>query len=361
MIKEKFLKGYELSKKEAWRQDRRFLPIIREDIPTFIEAPLAQKPEDLHGADAVILGIPFEGWTPSSPVTSLPALANKAGPDSIYYRTGSIDAPGAIRKYSIHYSINHCGGWFPELDRDLIMMHHIKVMDYGDVNVDSDDPKTSWKRAIDRVSDIVRAGAVPFILGGDHAVPYPVVRGILNETSKKIGILSFDSHFDLSWEPEYQAATQWARIFETGEVDVTNFVQIGIRGHRQSTHWKYIADSLGHKWFTITDVKESGIVSVMEEAIDVVSRGTDAIYISLDIDVMDPAYVPAQKFPDPVGLSSWEMIKALRMLSTKEISGFDVSCLGPQYDLHGIGTQFVAKCIVELLGGMALRKKKAKE
>jgi len=361
MIKETFQRGYELAKKEPWRVERKLERIIQGDVPTFLEVPLAKKPEELIGADAVILGIPFEGVTCKSPVLFAPPLATPPARDSIYHRSGADQAPDAIRKNSIHYSIEHSGLYYPELDKDLVILNHIKIVDYGDVDVLPDDPEESWERAIAKVSDIVRAGATPFVLGGDHSVPYPVIRGILNESGKKIGIVDFDSHFDLSIEPKFWAGSQWARIYETEEINIANFVQIGIRGLHNYISWKNVASQLGHQWFSMTEVKESGIVSVMEKAIDISSRGTEGIYISLDIDVMDPAFVPAQKYPDVCGLSSWDMIKALRMLARHEIVGFDIACLGPQYDVNGISAQFVSRCIVELLGGMALRKKKGQE
>ncbi len=358
MIKEAFHRGHELAKKAPWRVERRLEPIISGDIPSFMEAPVAKKPEELLGADAVILGIPFEGIKIKTPLLYAPPTASPAGPDSIYYRTGADLAPSAIRKNSIYHSINHGGGYFPELDRDLVMLDQIKIVDYGDVDVLADDPEESWNRAIKKVSDIVRANAVPFVLGGDHSIPYPIVRGILNETGRRIGIIDFDSHFDLSWEPKYWAGSQWARIYETEEIDIANFVQIGIRGIRESIACKNVAEALGHQWFSMTEVKESGIKSVMKKAIEVASQGTHGIYISLDIDVMDPAFVPGQKYPEPCGLTSFEMVQALRMFAAQEIVGFDVSCLGPQYDINGISSHFVSRCIVELLGGMALRKKR---
>jgi len=361
MIKEAFQKAYKLAKKEKTRMERRMESILHGDVPSFMETPIARKPEELVDADAVILGIPYEGIKCKTPLVFSPPLASPARPDSVYFRTGADQAPDAIRKNSIYYSIDHSGGYFPELARDLVITEHLNIVDYGDVDVVLDDVEESWGRAIRKVSEVVRAGAVPFVLGGDHAITYPVIRGILNETNKKIGIVDFDSHFDLSFEPKFWAGSQWARILETEEVNVTNFVQIGIRGLRNSMFWKHAADGLGHPWFSMTEVKESGIVSVMEKAISLASRGTDGVFISLDIDVMDPAFVPAQKYPDPCGLTSWEMIKALRMLSGNEIVGFDTSCLGAQYDLHGISAQFVSRCIVELLGGMALRKKNGAE
>jgi agmatinase len=357
MIKEVFERGYKRTNAEPWRSEKRLERILWGDVPSFLEVPIAKKTEELQGADAVVLGIPFEGIKCKSPSLLTPALATPAGPDSVYYRTGADKAPDAVRKYSIHYSIEHSGLYFPDLVEGIVVLNHLQIVDYGNVSVLPDDPEESWQRAIAKVSDIVRSGAVPFVLGGDHSVPYPTVRGILNETKKKIGIIGFDSHFDLSFDPKFWAGSQWARILETEEIKVSNFVQVGIRGVHNTLTWKNIASELGYKWFSMTEIKETGIVPVMEKAIDIASTGTDAIYVSLDIDVMDPAFVPAQKYPDVCGLTSWEMIKALRMIATKEIAGFDVACLGPQYDLNGISSLFVSRCILELLAGMALRKR----
>ena len=118
-----------------------------------------------------------------------------------------------------------------------------------------------------------------------------------------------------------------------------------------------MAETLGHRIFTIDEVKEKGIQRVMRESIALAREDTQGIYVSIDIDVMESGLVPAQKAPEFWGLTTDEMIPALRMVSKENIVGFDICELTPDYDLNGMGAQFAARCAVEILCGLALQKR----
>jgi arginase family enzyme len=270
---------------------------------------------------------------------------------------GGDKAPESIRKNSLFYSVHHNRGYFPEIDDDLVLLDNLRIVDYGDVKVVPEDIQETLNRISKKVSDIVMAGAVPIVLGGDHTIPYPVLRAVLEPRKKKIGLIAFDSHLDLSYEPAYWASSQWLRTLEIGKISPKNFIQIGIRGARNSLYEKKVAEALGHRIFTIDDVKEKGIQRVMHESIALASKDTQGIYVSLDIDVMEPGLVPAQKAPEFWGLTTDEMIPALRMVSKENIVGFDICELTPDYDINGMGAQFAARCAVEILCGLALLKR----
>jgi len=330
-------------------------PILRDDIPTFMEAPHAASVAELEGADVAILGIPFEGVRLLDPVTYAPATASPASADSIYYRSGADLGPEAIRRHSVFYSLRHGRGLVPEVDRDLVIADHLKVIDYGDVTVAAGDAETTFMRAHDKLADIYAAGAVPIVFGGDHSIPIPVLQVLAGKLSGKLGIVTFDSHFDMSFEPKYWAGSQWARAFELGVVEPENFVQIGIRGGRESLADKAVADELGYRYYTMSDVDELGIETVAQEALEAATAGTEALYVSLDIDVVDPAY-GGQKYPDPAGLSARELLRALRILSRGHLAGFDICCLAPRYDLQGHLSQLAARAALEVIAGLALQR-----
>jgi arginase family enzyme len=337
------------------RPERHMAPILGEDVPAFIEAPLAGAAADLEGAGVAVLGIPYEGVKILDPVTYAPPLAPTAPDGSIYYRSGADEGPAAIRRHSIFYSLRHGRGFIPEVDRDLVIEDHLRVVDYGDVPVVADDVEVTFLRAHEKLADILAAGAVPIVLGGDHSIPVPVLQVLSGKLNGKLGIVVFDSHFDLSYEPRYWAGSQWARAFDLGVVEPENFVQIGIRGGRESLSDKTVAEELGTHYFTMADIDELGVEAVAQEALEKATSGTEAMYISLDIDVVDPAH-GGQKYPDPAGLSARELLSALRSLCRGPIAAFDICCLAPRYDLQGHLSQLAARAAVEVIAGVARQR-----
>jgi arginase family enzyme len=186
------------------------------------------------------------------------------------------------------------------------------------------------------------------------------LRAILEPRDNPIGIISFDAHLDLSHTKECWASTQWVKAFETGKVDPKNLVVIGIRSNRNTYFESRMAESLGIRYFTIDEVKQRGMAEVVQEALEIVRAGTDGIYVSLDIDAMEPGLVPAQKAPEFWGLTVDELMLALQVFSREKVVGYDVCEMTPDYDINGMGAQFCARTVVEVLGGMAIRKRDAK-
>jgi agmatinase len=229
------------------------------------------------------------------------------------------------------------------------------VVDYGDVAVVPGDVEETFLRAHAKLADILAAGAVPIVLGGDHSIPIPVLQVLAGKLNGKLGIVVFDSHFDMSYEPKYWAGSQWARAFDLGVVEPENFVQIGLRGGRESLVDKAVAEELGYRYYTMADVDELGIATVAQEALETATAGTEAMYVSLDIDVVDPAH-GGQKYPDPAGLSAREVIRALRILARGPVAGFDICCLAPRYDLQGHLSQLAARAALEVIAGIALQR-----
>lgn len=340
------------------RVDRRMRDILYGDVPTFMELPHARKSAALKDADVAFLGVGYEGVKIDSPHTYLPDLAAPAGLESIYYRTGADKAPEAVRRYSIHYSIHHAYGLFIEYGPDFYIFKHLRAVDAGDVPVVPGDPETSFGRCEARVGEIVAAGAMPLVCGGDHAITWPVVRAVAGAMTGRLGLIHLDSHYDLCWDPPLFAGSQWAQILRLPNVEVGNFCQIGMRGLRQVPFEVEVAKTLGHTVLTMADVDRDGIEAVTDVALERACDGTDGVYVSLDIDVVDPVYCPAQKYPEPAGLTSKQIIAALRRIGqAAEIKGFDLCCLGPQYDDRvGTGSHLAARLFVEVMAAMAWRR-----
>jgi agmatinase len=235
----------------------------------------------------------------------------------------------------------------------------LQLRDYGNVVVVPEDTEETLRRCSEKVADVVKAGALPIILGGDHTTPYPVVRAILEHYPRNIGVVVFDAHVDFSYTPgEYWASNQWTQLLlETGKIHPRNIVEIGIRASRTALQERQLAESLGVRIFTVDEVKSRGMQAVMQEAIAQATDGTDGMYVSLDIDCMEPALVPSQKAPEIWGLTIDEIMWGLRMLSREKLVGYDVCEMTPDYDINGMGAQFCARTVVEILAGLALRKR----
>ena len=336
-----------------WRVE---LPILRGDTPTFMEYPLALNAEDLKGTDAVVLGIPFEGVTALSPTTSAPPTCGRPGHDSVYWRMGAEkpESLDMIRKYSIFYSHKHNRGWFPEIHKEMCIDDYIKVKDYGDTDYDPAKIQETIDKAEARVADIVAAGAVPIVFGGDHTDPIPTMKAVLKPRKEKVGLIVFDSHLDLCNDPLNWASSQWYQAFELGKIDPSNFVEIGMRGVRNGLYERNVAKGLGHRYITIDEIKDRGIKDVMDEALAIATDGTDGIYMSLDIDVMEPSAVCSQKAPEIWGMTTDEMFHAIRRISREKIIGVDINEYSADYDFNGMGAQWCARVAIEFLGGMAV-------
>jgi arginase family enzyme len=360
-IQQVFAQAAEITQKSAARRERKVEDILHGDVPTFMELPVARSAGELQGADAVVMGFGYEGITIKTPWLSAPPTVSRPQPGSVYWRMGADLAPDAIRKYSLYYSVHHNRGYYPEIDKELVIFDHLRVMDYGNVEVIPEDTLETLRRGSQMVTDIVEAGAFPIVLGGDHTIPFPTLRAILEKRTKPVGLISFDAHMDLSNTPEYWASSEWAKTLELGKINPENFVQIGIRSNRSTQYEVNVAKMLGIRIFTIDEVKDRGIEVVMQEALEIVNDGTHGLYASLDVDVMEPGLMPAQKAPEFWGMTTDEIMQALRMISHERLIGFDVCEMTPDYDINGMGAQFCARVVVEILAGLAQRKRDGKK
>jgi arginase family enzyme len=161
-------------------------------------------------------------------------------------------------------------------------------------------------------------------------------------------------------EPRVDPGTFWHRAFENGILDPSNLAQIGLRGARNPRSFEAAADELGVTCFSMRDVDRDGIEAIAERALEAACNGVDALYVSFDTDVMDPAFVPGQKYPDAAGLTARELMIAINTLiggASTEVAGFDVVCFSPYYDYRHHGAICVARSIVEFLATLAARKR----
>lgn len=305
--------------------------MLQEDIPTLFEAPLAEG----DSGDVTLLGVPYEGILVGDRHTLYPPGSRP--PESFYTRFGADEAPDAIRRASVIYSLEHEGGIAAELDFTCLS-DNLRIVDAGNHTLET-------AEVVARQTG--QAGSVTVALGGDHLVPLPLIRGLQHGQPRCLGVVVFDSHLDLHPSPPLWAGSQWQTLIEEGHLRPTDITIIGPRGVRQSPHEIEYARQNGVRVITLREFDEQGISTICNE-IGNRLKNVEAVYISLDIDVIDPSFCPAQKYPDAAGLTPREILSMMRKaITTTPIAGFDLCCFSPRYDEGQRGALLAARFALE--------------
>jgi agmatinase len=300
-------------------------------LPTFAGVPYTQDPAELPGFDVAIVGAPFD--------------------DLVSDRPGTRFAPRSIRAASCVPG--------PHLEAGVDAFAELRVVDYGDAAVVPAQPVVGHAAIHDAVAEILGAGALPVVLGGDHSISEPCMKAV-SEKHGKLGLLHFDTHTDTGEEvfgAVISHGTLMRRVVELGYVDPARYAQIGLRGYwpgEKEFGWQR---SVGITSLFAHDVMHRGIAAVVSEALEAVGSGP--VYISVDVDVLDPAFAPGTGTPEPGGLSSRELLWAIRTLASQvDVVGFDVVEVLPTLVGSADITSLVADRIVrEGLTGVALRRR----
>jgi len=299
-------------------------------IRTFMRLPHVPTAE---GCDAFVVGIPFDtGAT---------------------FRVGARFAPEAIRSISVLLRPYHPVHRIDIFDK-------ISVADAGDLNVKPGFAEPSFLQVQDQLVDLLKRsnGGVPVVLGGDHAVVLPELRAQAAYRGRPVAVVHFDSHpdtWDTYWGERYTHGTMFRRAVEEGVVDTAHSIQVGLRGTIYDEHdWSQSRD-LG---FDTLTTRESLAMGVAETTRRIRERVGDApVLLSLDIDVIDPAFAPATGTPEVGGYSTVEFQDILRALAGLNLVGFDLVEVYPQYDGPGQITSLLAANLCwEFLALTALRR-----
>jgi agmatinase len=214
----------------------------------------------------------------------------------------------------------------------------------------------------DKVSEIVQLGIIPVVIGGDHTITWPSATAVAEKYGYgKVGMVHFDAHADTAPDIDGNLAshgTPMRRLIESGAIPATNFVQIGLRGYWPGEEvWNWMAEQ-GMKWHMMEEVHQRGLDAVITDAIAEAMNGVDYLYVSVDIDSLDPAYAPGTGTPEPGGLSSVEMLRAIRRLAMETpLVAFDVMEVAPVYDHADATVNMAHRLIFETLAGLAWKKK----
>jgi agmatinase len=212
-----------------------------------------------------------------------------------------------------------------------------------------------------KVREVAAAGAIPIILGGDHSITWPSASAIAEVRRPcSIGIVHFDAHADTAPDSFGQLAshgTPMRRLIESGAVLGRNFVQVGLRGYWPPTEVLDWMREHGLRWHLMTEIEERGAEAVIADAIAEALDGPDAIYLSVDIDVVDPGSAPGTGTPEPGGMLPRELLRAIRQIAgAVELAGMDIVEVSPPYD-HAETTSMIAnRAALEAISALAVRR-----
>jgi agmatinase len=299
---------------------------------TYAGMPYTQDAAELEGVDVAIVGAPTD--------------------DLVSDRPGTRFGPRAIRAASCPPG--------PHLEARVDWAERLRVVDFGDAAVVPADPAASHA-AIERlVRDVVERGVIPVVLGGDHSIAEPDVRAVA-ATHGPVALVHFDTHTDTGTEVfgvELSHGTPMYRLVRDGHVDSARYVQIGLRGYWPGETELAWQREHGITSFFMHDVRELGIREVVERTAAVV--GDAPVFLSVDVDVLDPAFAPGTGTPEPGGMTSIDLLWACRELATRvRLVGMDVVEVIPTAVGSADVTALVADRIVrEALTGIAVRRAK---
>lgn len=272
--------------------------------------------------------------------------------DLVSDRPGTRFGPRAIRAASLPPG--------PHLDAKIDALRELRVVDFGDAPVLPADPVRSHAAIEETVEHVLAAGAIPIVLGGDHSIAGPDIRACARAHGP-LGLVHFDTHTDTGTEVfgvEVSHGTPMYRLVAEGRIEAARYVQIGLRGYWPGeAEFAWQAEH-GITSFRMEEVRRLGIERVVERAVEIAGGGP--VFVSVDVDVLDPAFAPGTGTPEPGGMTSAELLWACRAVGDRlDVVGADVVEVIPTAVGSADVTALVADRIVrELLTGIALRRRR---
>ena len=291
---------------------------------TFMGVPFLEDIRELGGQDVAFVGAPLDTGTT--------------------FRPGTRFGPDAMRRISTLGS-----GYKPEYGLDL--HEALEMVDVGDIQVIPANIEKSFDQIANAVGYLTERGVFPVVLGGDHSIGYPDIRGMAPYIDGNIGIIHFDRHSDLG-ETTYDERMHGSPFFHATNIKnapATNLVQVGIGGWLGSKPGMRVARERQATVITIEDIDRYGIERIMEFALEVAWKNARAVWLSFDIDSMDPAFAPGTGTPEPGGLLPREALKMLRIAAREGLAGMEVVEVSPPYDVADITALLGGRVIMDVL------------
>jgi agmatinase len=325
-------------------KDRTISTFARGELPhfaginTFCKTPYLEDVKKVSGFDAAVIGVPFDIGTT--------------------YRSGTRFGPQAIRRISALY-----GTYNYELGVDL--RESLKWCDLGDVFTIANIEK-GFDQISKAVAHVRSNNVFPIMLGGDHSIGYPDVRGVAPYIDGPVGIIHIDRHVDTQETDmdERMHTCPWFHATNIPNAPPVNLVQLGIGGWQAPRPGVKVGRSRGTTVLTIEDIVMMGVDKAAEIALDVAwSNGAKAVFLSFDVDSLDAGFVPGTGWPEPGGFLPREVLRLLRLVAREGLCGMEVVEVAPQYDVGDktalIGTRAIMDVVATLVNEGKLGRKPA--
>lgn len=295
-------------------------------INTFLKLPFLENVSSVGDYDVAVMGVPFDIGTT--------------------YRPGARFGPQAIRRISSLYTPYNY-----EMGIDL--RESLNMVDVGDVFTVANIEK-SFDQITRAVSHIFGSGTLPIILGGDHAIGYPCLRGVAENVEGNVGIIHLDRHADTQEMDmdERMHTCPWFHATNIPNAPAVNLVQIGIGGWQVPRPGVSVARERGTTIMTIGDVENMGLEKVAEMALELAWKGAKAVYLSFDIDSVDSGFVPGTGWPEPGGFLPREALKLLQLVAREGICAMEVVEVSPPYDISDTTALLAVRAVLDVLASM---------
>ena len=304
---------------------------------SFLGVP-ARRLADLGDGAVVILGAPFDWGTT--------------------FRPGARFGPAAIREADY----GAMDGYRPHLPTGIDALGVLGVVDIGDVYVVPGQVELSLERITDTVEVVAKAGKIPIVLGGDHTITFANATGVARAYGfGEVALVHFDAHADTGEMQNgqlYGHGTPMRRLVESGAVPGHRFVQIGLRGYWPEPHVMAWMREQRMRSYLMNEIEDRGLKTVVDEAVAYsLEGGAKGVFLSVDIDVVDPGFAPGTGTPEPGGLTSRQLLDTVRRLCKElNVIGADVVEVSPPYDSAEITSYLANRVVLEILNGLAERK-----
>ena len=307
---------------------------------TFVGVPRASlnDPASYSSAGAVIIGAPYDGGTS--------------------HRPGARFGPQAIR---ITDYLPHDGSR-PHLALGVDPLIDLGVVDIGDVEMPPHSIEESMAALEATVTQVASTGAIPVVLGGDHSIAWPDITGVARHIGwGRVSVIHFDAHADTGdtqFGSLYGHGTPMRRLIESGAARGDRFLQVGLRGYwPEPPTLRWMAEQ-GMRSFEMTEIVARGLDQVVDEAMAIAVDDCDGVFLSVDVDVVDPGAAPGTGTPEPGGLSSRQLLDAVRRIAmTVPLAGVDVVEVSPPYDSAEVTAYLGNRVVLEALSGVAWRRR----
>jgi agmatinase len=306
---------------------------------TFSRVPLLTTTDQLDDVrpDVAIVGAPWD--------------------DGVSYRPGARFGPRSVRTASYQPAEWH-------LELEVAPLEVLRVVDYGDARCLPGMAELSHAAIRTRVGEVADRHVIPMVIGGDHSITWPSATAVAAAYPPgSLGIVHFDAHADTGnniWGNLYSHGSPMRRLIESGAVPGKNFVQVGLRGYWPPADVFEWMREQGMRWHLMGELRDRGVRPVIEDAISEALDGPTHIYLSVDIDVLDPGFAPGTGTPEPGGMQPVDLLHAIRQIVMRtDVVAMDVVEVSPPYDWAEITAQNAHRCLLEAISTLAVKRRDA--